>query len=179
MRPVRRWWIVLLTPLLVAGLGSCVFGFGSGPDSAESTRTLDQQRLDVRQAVREILERAETPLGGRLDTGQGRFEGCTSGGLNHFEDVRYRFDATIRRVVEAPLDDLVTLFEQAGFTVTDTDASTPLGRTVRAERAGVSVSAYVLPEGGGGLALRAAGECVGVPKKDSDDWLTRRDNEPL
>ncbi len=150
-------------------------------DGAESTRVLEQQRLDVRAQLADLMQSSAEALTGTSTGGLGQFRGCESSGLETYKNFRYRASGRIDvdPVTERPyLDALEPVLQDGGFEAVVT-GDRPGGRTLSATREGLEASISELPDQGGYVLLTVAGPCVDVPTDQSDQWLRRSDEDPI
>lgn len=169
-----------MTLIILVALVGC--GDGGDPLEAEqSTRRLEQQRLDVRSTTSELVRSAAETLAGESAGASGQFRGCESSGPETFENFRYRATGRIDAgsgTHRPYLDALTPVLQDAGFEASEM-GERPGGRTLTATREGIEASFSELPGQGDYVLVTVSGPCVDVPKSDSDRWLSRSDGDPI
>ncbi|GAB2765333.1 hypothetical protein GCM10027020_17160 [Nocardioides salsibiostraticola] len=149
--------------------------------SEQSTQVLEQQRLDVRSAMTELMRSAAETLEGESAGASGQFRGCTSSGPETFEDFRYRATGRIDAgsgTARPYLDALTPVLQDADFDAGEV-GERPGGRTLTSTREGIEASFSELPGQGDYVLVTVSGPCVDVPKRDSGRWLSRSDGDPI
>jgi hypothetical protein len=166
--------------VLLAGLGAC--GSSSGEDQVDAdqaSRTLEQQRSDVRQAARELLLAAERSLPGTTRSSTSGYRGCESAFNEQFRNFHYLAQA---RIDTGPgsgasyLEKLRPVLEDAGFTV-GAPREEPNGFTTLAADHG-DLSASFVHTGGPFVGLDVSGPCIDVPADQRDAWLRKDEPDP-
>jgi hypothetical protein len=170
----------LLAMLLLVGLGACgVSGGDDQVDADDATRTLEQQRTDVRETARELLLAAEKELSGTTRTSSSGFRGCESAFAEQFHNFQYLAQARIDTgpgSATAHLERLRPTLEEAGFTVEDLREE-PNGFTTLAAAKG-DLSASFVHTGGPFLGLDVSGACIEVPEDQREAWLRKEEPNP-
>ncbi|MCD4535881.1 hypothetical protein LRP67_17475 [Nocardioides sp. cx-169] len=147
----------------------------------ESTRELETQREDVRQAAADLVKGAVEALGGTPSNTTGGFDGCESAFPDEFGSYRYN---AAGRVDVGPgaarpfLDALGPVLTAAGFEEPVLRERSG-GHSLVAEKGDIVAAFSELPEHGDYVLVNLRGPCVEVPKDDRDKWLNYRDPSPF
>ena len=170
----------LVALALAAGLGACGTAGGEDPVESDTGRMLEQQRTEVREATRTLLDGAEQTLSGRTRTSAGGFRGCESAFPEQFRSFQYltqaRIDADGTVAGVAYLQRLRPVLEDAGFTVEDLREE-PNGFTTLVAVKDHLAAAFV-HTGGPFVGLDVSGPCVDVPEDERDRWLRQEEPTP-
>jgi hypothetical protein len=169
----------LLTLVLLAVLGACGQGGEDDVDADEATRTLEQQRTEVRETARELVIAAEKQLPGTTHHSSSGFRGCESAFNEEFHNFRYLAQARIDTgpgSASSYFDKLRPVLEDAGFTVEDLREE-PNGFTTLAAGKG-DLSASFVHTGGPFVGLDVSGRCVEVPVDQREEWVRRGEPSP-
>ncbi|UGB43043.1 hypothetical protein LQ940_05840 [Nocardioides sp. cx-173] len=146
----------------------------------ESTRELETQREDVRQAAADLVRGAVEALDGTASHTRGGFDGCESAFPDEFRSYQYNASG---RVDVGPgaarpfLDALGPVLTAAGFEE-PVLRERPGGQSLVAEKGQIVAGFSEFPEQGDYVLVNLRGPCVEVPKDDRDKWLNRRDPSP-
>ena len=177
--PARAVALILVT-LLVAVLAGCGPEGGDDVDGAAAKERLERQRAEVREVSSTLIEAVERDLRGHRTQVSGRYRGCESGGLEHFESFRYTLDARIDAgaAAERPYARVLSrTLEDRGL---DPETEQRTGVTLlRASTDAVDVLVTERPEAGDFVLVSVGGPCVDVPEEQSDHWLGLDEQEPL
>ncbi|WP_193609267.1 hypothetical protein [Nocardioides lijunqiniae] len=183
MRVLAGWLLVaaVLTGCGAGGDGVEDGGADRGVDGgADGGAALERQREDVRSAAAQLVTGAIGVLGGRSSHTGGGFDGCESAGPDEFRTFRYRASGRVDvgpGAVRPYLDALAPVLTSAGFDE-PVARERPGGRSLQAERDGVSASFSELPGAGDYVLVNLQGPCVEVPEDERDAWLRRQDPTP-
>ncbi len=170
----------LLTMVLLVGLGACGLAGGEDQvDANDATRTLEQQRTDVREAARELVLAAEKELSGTTRNSTSGFRGCESAFPEQFRNFQYLAQARIDTGSGSGasyLEQLRPVLEDGGFTVEDLREE-PNGFMTLAARKG-DLSASFVHTGGPFIGLDVSGPCIDVPEDQRETWLRKEEPTP-
>jgi hypothetical protein len=171
---------LLVALALLAGLGACGVAGGEDQVDSDAGKRLQQQRTEVRDATRALLDAAEQTLSGTTRTSTGGFRGCESAFPEEFRNFQYlaqaRIDADGPAAGTSYLQRLRPVLEDAGFTVEDLREE-PNGFTTLVAGKG-DLSASFVHTGGPFVGLDVSGPCVDVPEDERDQWLRKDEPSP-
>jgi hypothetical protein len=171
---------LLVTLALLAGLGACGSAGGEDQVGSHADRMLEQQRTEVREVTRTLLDGAEKTLSGTTRTSVGGFRGCESAFPEQFRSFQYlaqaRIDAGGPAAGVAYLRRLRPVLEDAGFTVEDLREEPNGFTTLVAVKD--DLSAAFVHTGGQFVGLDVSGPCVDVPEDERERFLRKEEPRP-
>ena len=170
----------VLTMALLVGLAACGLERGQDQvDTADTSKALDRQRADVREAARELVFAAEVELPATARNSTSGFRGCQSAFSEQFRSFQYLAQARIDTgpgSASALLERLRPVLVGAGFTIDDPQEE-PNGFTTLAAAKG-ELSASLVHTGGPFVGLDVSGPCIEVPDGQREAWLRKEEPHP-
>jgi hypothetical protein len=170
----------VLAMVLLVGLAACGLPGGADQvDADDARKALEQQRIDVRGAARELVIAAEGELSATTRNITSGFRGCESAFSEQFRNFQYLAQARIDTgpgAASALLGRLRRVLVEAGFTVEDLRGE-PNGLTTLAAAKG-TLSASFVHTGGPFVGLDVSGPCLEVPEDQRETWLRTQEPHP-
>ena len=171
---------LLVVIALLTAAGACGSAGGGDQVDSDAGKALEEQRTEVREATRRLLDGAERTLSGTTRTSTGGFRGCESAFPEQFRSFQYlaqaRLDAHGPAAGAAYLQRLRPVLEDAGFTL-EALREEPNGFTTLVAARG-DLSASFVHTGGPFVGLDVSGPCIEVPEVERGRWLRKAEPSP-
>ena len=171
----------VLAMVLLVGPAACGLPGGEVQvDADDTSKALEQQRTDVREAARELVTAAEGELSATTSNSTSGFRGCESAFSEQFRNFQYLAQARIDTGPgsdSALLEGLHRVLVEAGYTVEDLREEPNGGLTTLLAAKG-DLSASFVHTGGPFVGLDVSGPCLEVPEDQREPWLRTKEPHP-